>query len=168
MSSGPVWIGPLRAVDLARCAELERLLFPGEDPWSESVFAAELAVRRNRYFGAYAGDELVGYAGLSVVGRPPDAETSVHTIGVDPGWQGRGIGTDLLGAMLAVADGLSAPVFLEVRTDNDVAIGLYERHGFVRLGRRRRYYQPSGADAYTMGRPAVKSTKDTEREGRVS
>ena len=44
-------------------------------------------------------------------------------------------------------------MLLEVRTDNEAAIGLYESEGFVRLGVRRRYYQPSGADAYTMARP---------------
>jgi len=42
---------------------------------------------------------------------------------------------------------------LEVRTDNDAAIGLYASEGFTRVGIRRRYYQPSGADAYTMARP---------------
>jgi ribosomal-protein-alanine N-acetyltransferase len=45
-------------------------------------------------------------------------------------------------------------VYLEVRTDNEPAIAMYLAHGFEHLGLRRRYYQPSGADAYTMGRPA--------------
>jgi len=43
-------------------------------------------------------------------------------------------------------------VFLEVRTDNEAAIGLYESLGFVNVGLRRRYYRSSGADAYTMRR----------------
>ncbi len=60
----------------------------------------------------------------------------------------------LLRALLAVADEFAAPVYLEVRTDNAAAIALYEAHGFVRIGVRRKYYQPSGADAYTMARPA--------------
>jgi ribosomal-protein-alanine N-acetyltransferase len=149
-----VRIAPLRAADLARCAQLERILFPADDPWSLNVFRSELRGGGNRYFGAYAADDrLIGYAGLSVAGRVPYAETSVHTIGVDPEWQGRGVGTALLRTLLDIADELSAPVFLEVRTDNEPAIKLYEAHGFHRLGLRRRYYQPSNADAYTMGRP---------------
>jgi ribosomal-protein-alanine N-acetyltransferase len=60
----------------------------------------------------------------------------------------------LLRALLARADALFAPVFLEVRTDNNSALALYERHGFTRIGLRKRYYQPSGADAYSMMRPA--------------
>jgi ribosomal-protein-alanine N-acetyltransferase len=35
-------ISALRKADLPRCVELERTLFPGEDPWSLAVFAAEL------------------------------------------------------------------------------------------------------------------------------
>jgi ribosomal-protein-alanine N-acetyltransferase len=99
------------------------------------------------------GVGLVGYAGMSVVGRPGDREASEHTIGVDPVCQRQGIGRALLNSLLAKADEVRAPVFLEVRTDNAAAIGLYEAHGFHRIGLRRRYYQPSGADAYTMGRP---------------
>jgi ribosomal-protein-alanine N-acetyltransferase len=147
-------LGPLRRKDLARCAELETILFPGDDPWRESAFASELAAG-HFYVGAYVDTVgLVGYAGISVVGAPRDAEASVHTIGVDPAWQGKGIGRALLRALLARADEAAAPVYLEVRTDNAAAIGLYEAHGFTRIGTRRRYYWPSGADAYTMARPA--------------
>jgi ribosomal-protein-alanine N-acetyltransferase len=145
---------PLRRKDLARCAELERILFSGDDPWRERTFRAELDAG-NFYVGAFVdGAGLVGYAGLSVVGR----EADVHTIGVDPAWQRQGIGRALLNALLAKADDARAAVFLEVRTDNEAAIGLYEAHGFHRIGLRRRYYQPSGADAYTMARPAREET----------
>jgi [ribosomal protein S18]-alanine N-acetyltransferase len=154
MTTVAVRVAPLRESDLPRCAELERVLFPGDDPWSLATLRSELRAG-HRYFGAYAGETLIGYAGLAVVGRRDDREASVHTIGVDPAWQGRGVGTALLRTMLAVADELAAPVFLEVRTDNATAIRLYEAHGFGKLGLRRRYYQPSNADAYTMGRPAA-------------
>ena len=146
-------LAPLGRTDLARCAELERILFPGDDPWRESAFRAELDAG-HYYVGAYTDGGLIGYAGLSLRGRRGNAEASVHTIGVDPEWQGQGVGRALLRALLARADEYAAPVYLEVRTDNDAAIGLYEAHGFVRIGTRRRYYWPSGADAYTMARPA--------------
>ncbi|OLF12497.1 ribosomal protein S18-alanine N-acetyltransferase [Actinophytocola xanthii] len=150
-------LAPLGYADLPRVAELERQLFAGDDPWSESVLRSELD-HGHHYLGAYvdhsAERTLVGYAGISVVGTPRDAEASVHTIGVDPAWQGRGVGRALLEGLLAVADEFRAPVFLEVRTDNAPAIALYRAHGFTTIGLRRRYYQPSGADAFTMARPA--------------
>ena len=164
-----VRLEPLRRKDLARCAELERILFDGDDPWSERTFRAELDAG-NHYLGAYVTgaspssqeDErssgLIGYAGMSVVGAGRNREANVHTIGVDPAWQRQGVGRALLIALLAKADEAHAPVFLEVRTDNTAAIGLYEAHGFHRIGLRRRYYQPSGADAYTMARPAREET----------
>jgi ribosomal-protein-alanine N-acetyltransferase len=155
-------IAPLRRRDLAACARLEDLLYAEDDPWSERIFASELAAGY-RYFGAYDSDgTLIGYAGLGVFGRRHDHETSVHTIGVDPAWQRRGVGRTLLRELLAIADEIAAPVFLEVRTDNDVAIRMYEAHGFTRLGLRRRYYPASGADAYTMTRPAANEISTVE------
>lgn len=152
-------MGPLRRKDIRRCVEIEKILFPGDDPWNAWAFNSELDAG-NHYLGAYAEDgELLGYAGLAIAGPRGDYESSVHTIGVAPEHQGRGVGTALLRALLIRADELRAPVFLEVRTDNDVAITLYEKYGFERLGLRKRYYQPSGADAYTMGRPATTATE---------
>lgn len=144
---------PLRHKDLARCAELEKILFPGEDPWSALAFRAELE-HGNYYIGAHVEPAgLVGYAGMSELGTPGHMECEIHTIGVDPAYQGQGIGRTMLTALLDRADRIEAPVFLEVRTDNVVAISLYEKHGFAQIGLRKRYYQPSGADAYTMARP---------------
>ena len=147
-----VRVAKLRRGDLRRCAELEQILFPGDDPWSRAAFLSELD-QGHYYVGAYDGEEnLLGYAGLAVVGRPPHAEAEVHTIGVDPAHQRRGVGRALLVALLRRADQFRATTFLEVRTDNDPAVALYREHGFEIVGLRKRYYQPSGADAHTMRR----------------
>ena len=148
-----VTVEALRRDDLERCVELEKVLFPGEDPWPLRAFQDELDAGFP-YLGAYADGELVGYAGMALMGGGSWAEAEIHTIGVDPAWQGKRIGRALLLGLLAIADEHHAPVFLEVRTDNVPAIALYENHGFVRTGVRKRYYQPSGADAYTMAREA--------------
>ncbi|MBP2322538.1 ribosomal-protein-alanine N-acetyltransferase [Kibdelosporangium banguiense] len=148
-------LAPLERADLVRCAELEKILFPGEDPWSVQAFQFELE-NGNFYLGAHVEPAgLVGYAGMSELGSPGHMECEIHTIGVDPGFQGQGIGRAMLVALLDRADTMNAPVFLEVRTDNVPAISLYKKHGFEQIGLRRRYYQPSGADAYTMARPGV-------------
>jgi len=140
----------LRPADAARCAELESILFPGDDPWPERAFLAELKAGHNHYVAARSRDLLVGYAGISRLGRRAPFEYEVHTIGVDPAYQGTGTGRRLLAALLEFAG--EATVFLEVRTDNAPAIALYESVGFQTMGVRKRYYRVSGADAYTMRR----------------
>ncbi|MGB0435714.1 MAG: ribosomal protein S18-alanine N-acetyltransferase [Mycobacterium sp.] len=142
--------GALEPGDAARCAELEAQLFDGDDPWPTRAFLAELAVKHNHYEAARAGDKLVGYAGIARLGRIRPFEYEIHTIGVDPAHQGRGIGRQLLARLLDFARG--GTIFLEVRTDNAAAIALYESEGFTRVGMRKRYYRVSGADAYTMKR----------------
>lgn len=143
--------------DIPRCAALEKEMFVDDSPWPATAFRAELNAPYNRYFAAreQAGGEVVGYAGISTLGRPGNCECEIHTIAVAPTHRGLGYGRALLAALLEVADDADAPVFLEVRVDNDTAIALYERNGFAVSGIRRAYYQPSGADAYTMIRAAT-------------
>ena len=138
--------------DADRCAELEAQLFPGDDPWPASAFMRELESEHNHYVAARVDGVLVGYAGITRLGRKPPYEYEIHTIGVDKSVQGEGIGRELLDRLLAIAAG--DVVFLEVRTDNAAAIGLYESAGFTKMGLRKRYYRVSGADAYTMRRDA--------------
>jgi ribosomal-protein-alanine N-acetyltransferase len=145
-----VMLGPLTRADAARCAELESQLFDGDDPWPARAFVAELEAKHNHYLAARADDKLVGYGGIAQLGRKRPYEYEIHTVGVDAAYQGQGIGRQLLTGLLEYANG--GTVFLEVRTDNEPAIALYESAGFVRVGLRRRYYRASGADAYTMRR----------------
>ena len=141
--------GELKRADAARCAELEALLFPGDDPWPQAAFVRELAAEHIRYVAARAGDKLIGYAGISRLGRVAPFEYEIHTIGVDPAYQRHGIGRAMMSLLFEDVDGA---VYLEVRTDNDAAIALYQSLGFVTVGVRRRYYRASGADAFTMRR----------------
>ncbi|MDL9938314.1 ribosomal protein S18-alanine N-acetyltransferase [Gordonia sp. ABSL1-1] len=152
--------------DIPRCAALEREMFAEDSPWPASAFRAELNAPYNTYFAARveAGGEVVGYAGVSTLGQPAEYECEIHTIAVVPEFRGRGLGRALLAAMLAIADECDAPVYLEVRTDNEPAITLYSQHGFATSGIRRNYYQPSGADAYTMIR-APRSGRQYSEEG---
>jgi ribosomal-protein-alanine N-acetyltransferase len=124
-------------------------LFDGDDPWPAAAFTRALAAPHARYVGARADDLLVGYAGIARLGRTPPFEYEIHTIGVDPAYQGRGIGRRMMTELLTDADSV---VYLEVRTDNPTAIALYTSLGFATVGLRKRYYRASGADAFTMRR----------------
>ena len=47
-----VTIGALTVADADRCAELEAVLFPGDDPWPTAAFVRELAATHNHYVAA--------------------------------------------------------------------------------------------------------------------
>jgi ribosomal-protein-alanine N-acetyltransferase len=135
--------------DLPRVAELERELF-GASAWSPAMLAEELGGPGRHYVAAVTSSgpaDLIGYAGLWFDGD----DAQVMTIGVAGAHQGSGVGGQLMAALVDRARELGArSVLLEVRVDNEPALALYERFGFVRMGRRRGYYQPENADAWTM------------------
>jgi ribosomal-protein-alanine N-acetyltransferase len=143
---------PMRLADLDAVLELEEQLF-APDTWTRAMYRDELSRTDTRsYLVAEDGDRVVGYAGLIAY----DDEAHVATIGVAADRQGEGIGAALLDALLAEADRRSPVVLLEVRADNEVAQGLYRRRGFTEIGRRPRYYQPSGTDAVVMKREVLR------------
>jgi [ribosomal protein S18]-alanine N-acetyltransferase len=138
----------MAAGDLAVVMVLEEDLF-APDTWTAAMYRDELRHGDTRhYLVAENSTGVVGWAGLIAY----DDEAHVSTIGVARERQGEGIGGRLLDALLAEADRRSPVVLLEVRADNEHAIGLYRRRGFAEIGRRRRYYQPSGTDAVVMKR----------------
>jgi L-phenylalanine/L-methionine N-acetyltransferase len=71
-------------------------------------------------------------------------------------WQGRGVGTALMEAALDLADNWLnlTRIELNVYTDNEIGIALYERFGFEIEGTHRRYAFRNGeyVDAYSMAR----------------
>ena len=128
---------------------MEEDLF-GAEKWSAGMFWNELA-QRHFYVVAVDAEQVVGYAGLAVV----DADEAwVQNIAVRRDAQRRGIGRELLEALLAEADGRASKVLLEVAVDNAPAQRLYATYDFEPVGLRRGYYQPSNTDALVMMRSA--------------
>jgi L-phenylalanine/L-methionine N-acetyltransferase len=106
---------------------------------------------------AEAGGEVVGNAGLHPAGRSP-RRRHAGTIGmsVRDDWQGRGVGSALLAAVIDLADNWMGYTRLEltVYTDNAAALALYRKFGFAIEGTLRGYALRDGeyVDAYTMAR----------------
>ncbi|MEX5717231.1 ribosomal protein S18-alanine N-acetyltransferase [Geodermatophilus maliterrae] len=147
-----VRLRPMRLADLDAVLVLEEELF-APDTWTRAMYRDELSRPDTRHYLVAEDDgTVVGYAGLIAY----DDEAHVSTIGVARARQGEGIGAELLDALLAEADRRSPVVLLEVRADNDLAQGLYRRRGFTEIGRRPRYYQPSGTDAVVMRRELLR------------
>ncbi len=91
--------------------------------------------------------QLVGE--ISVRGLPRRAHRHVGTLGmsVQRAHRGRGIGGQLMAAVLVACDATALTrIELTVFTRNAPAIRLYEAHGFVREGLRRRTANIDGVD----------------------
>lgn len=106
--------------------------------------------------GARLGSAMLGMVMLRVAAD----EAEILSIAVAPDWRGCGIAGRLLGHALDRAAGLGARrIFLEVEAENQPALALYRRAGFVEVGRRRAYYAAEGGgDALVLsldisGRP---------------
>jgi ribosomal-protein-alanine N-acetyltransferase len=126
--------------DVAALVALERLCF-GEGAWGAGAVTG--ALRPGPALVWEEEGQLLGYALAAVVLD----EAELHRIGVAPTSRGQGIAIALLDALEAAAQTQGAErLFLEVRADNAPAIGLYERQGFEKIGRRPRYYA-DGVDA---------------------
>jgi ribosomal protein S18 acetylase RimI-like enzyme len=66
--------------------------------------------------------------------HPRDPHHYLWFLGVEPGHQGRGLGSELLRSLTVRADSAQQPCYLE--TDVERNIGLYRGHGFQVLGER--------------------------------
>lgn len=142
--------------DLEAMAGIEQELFSEESPWSLEAFRAELANPRNYYVALRVAGQLQGYAGIALNGPTADPEWEIHTVALSPEQQGKGYSRLLMDKIFEPLQVIGGPVYLEVRDGNAPAVGLYESYGFEVTGRRKGYYQPSGADALTMFRPDEK------------
>ncbi len=117
--------------DLDVMMVIEEASFP-TSAWRRDQMAEELARDTRRYLVVVDGQRLVAYGGLFL--SPPDAD--VQTLAVAEAARGRGVAAQLLGELLRVAwDEGCTRIFLEVRADNEAAVALYTRFGFLRLGR---------------------------------
>lgn len=80
-------------------------------------------------------------------------EAEILNIAVRPSFRRQGVGEQLLNGMLErLRSNQVTRVFLEARESNAPAIALYEKHGFVRNGRRRGYYSNPPEDALLFER----------------
>ncbi len=94
-------------------------------------------------------DRLCGFiSAQAVVG-----EWEIENVVVAAQWLRRGIGSELIKALMKRARNQAATaILLEVRESNLAARGLYEKRGFREVGRRRSYYADPVEDAilYTL------------------
>lgn len=119
-------------------------------PWSADLFESELRQASSRCLVAMLPrSRVVGFGCVMTT----SAEAHVTNLGVDLMYRRRGVGSQVLDALVdqAVRWGLDG-VTLEVRAGNSAARALYRAHGFEDGGLRKGYYRDNGEDAVIMWR----------------
>jgi len=110
----------------------------------------------HHYLVAVVDGQVVGQLGLDVEPGARRRDVGKFGMAVHDDYQGQGVGSALLAAMIELADnwlGLRR-IELEVWADNARAIHLYEKFGFETEGRGRQYARRAGEliDALYMAR----------------
>jgi putative acetyltransferase len=105
---------------------------------------------------AVVDDRVVGQLGLHLQENPRRRDIATFGMAVHDDFQGRGVGSALMTAMLDLVDNWLGirRVEMEVWADNAAAIRLYEKFGFEVEGVGRQYGRRAGelVDAYFMAR----------------
>ena len=96
------------------------------------------------FFGAFAGNELIGIAGFVRGDRTKTRHRGeIVSMYVDPDFRGARIGENLLRALLRAVFELEGveQVHLTAVAENRAAVGLYERIGFESFGVQKNYFK---------------------------
>ena len=110
--------------------------------WSEGVFNDLLIKPHHRTYVFENDGEIVSFVVMAVV----EGEGEILTLATDPAYQNRGLARMLMEQVIdTVRKEGATTMFLEVATDNEYAIRLYEGCGFRKAGRRKAYYSRKDA-----------------------
>jgi putative acetyltransferase len=131
-----------------------QLPFPSEELWKK-----RLAEAGDQVYGLVAcvKGEIVGHAVLNLnPGYPRRKHAASVGMAVHDKWHSRGVGTALMQALVELADkwlNLSR-LELQVYTDNEPALRLYKKLGFVIEGTHRKHVFRDGVyvDSHSMAR----------------
>ncbi len=100
--------------------------------------------------------KVVGQLFLFTIDRPRRKHVASFGMAVHDAYQGRGIGSRLIEAMIELADNWLniTRIEMDVYTDNGSAVHLYQKFGFEIEGTRRQFAFRNGryVDAYSMAR----------------
>jgi ribosomal-protein-alanine acetyltransferase len=132
-------LGLARVDEAAAIAAMSRLLIEDGLPWSWTEQRVEHCLRNQDcvVLGARDRRRLVGFAIMEFY----DEHAHLSLLAVQPGYQKRGLGRQLLEWLEASAR--TAGIFTvphELRAGNDAARQFYERLGYREVGRKPAYY----------------------------
>jgi ribosomal-protein-alanine N-acetyltransferase len=134
-------VEPATARDAAQLARLHGASFARG--WGEGEFESMISQRNTLVHRLRLGRKTIGFA-ASRIGAD---EAEILSIAVDSAYRGRGLSQMLLLTHLGHLAGRGVrTIFLEVEENNQPARRLYDRMGFMVVGRRERYYKQANGE----------------------
>ncbi len=172
MTSRDERIRPVGAFDVALLADMHKAIFtaPWDRPWSAESFAQILAMPGACGWLLESEGQPLGFA-LACFTLD---EGEILLTGIVPAAREHGHGAQLMRAVIGAAREAGViRLFLEHAEPNSAAARLYQRLGFLQIGRRPRYYsghpmEPGNLDAVTrrldlsVAEPVTTARVDTE------
>lgn len=139
-------IDDVREEQLEQIEEIEKACF--SLPWTIEQLKSQLKDSQHEFIASLDDEgRVLGYVGMMYVLD----EGYISNVAVAPEARRQGIGRDLIKELMARAAALDlAFVTLEVRCSNAAAIALYEKQGFLPVGKRKNYYDFPREDAILM------------------
>ncbi len=132
--SGAVSIGTVRFAELRQVATLQQRAFAPRLAYSLTTLLLLWSLPYVRFLVARQDGCIAGCA----IGDRNGGQARVVNICVDPDFQRRGIGAQLLRALDAAIP--RGDMILMVETENETAKALYRREGFTEVGISKNYY----------------------------
>ena len=130
---------------VAHVAALEQECFSA--PWSENAISSELKNPLSTWLVAMEDGNFAGYVGSQAV----MGEADMMNLAVKANCRRKGIAEGLVMALIdCLKEQEVSSLTLEVRASNEAAIALYNKLGFVQVGRRPGYYAKPKEDALIL------------------
>ncbi|MEG1835444.1 MAG: ribosomal protein S18-alanine N-acetyltransferase [Oscillospiraceae bacterium] len=120
---------------ISTIADIEKECFTS--PWSENSLREELTNPTSRFLVCVQNHKVLGYIGANNISK----EVFITNVAVGEKFRNIGVATMLIQKLIEISVFEEAYLItLEVRESNTSAISLYEKNGFEKVGKRKKFY----------------------------
>lgn len=121
-----------------------------DDFWNYNILKSELEDSNSLYIVCKQNDKIIGFAGITIILDIAE----LNNIVIKKSHRGKGYSSLLLSRLIDIAyDNKCIQLNLEVANKNLIAINLYKKFNFEKVGLRKNYY--NGQDAILLTKKLI-------------
>ena len=142
--------------DLNTILQIENELF--SHPWSKQMYIQE--IENHHAYLIEDNGVILGF----ICGWDIYDESHITNLGIRKNYQRRGLASKLLHFFINKKEKEGwETFFLEVRESNTSAVSFYKNHGFLVVGKRKKYYKNPTEDAFIMMKLSDKKNEKSKK-----